>query len=127
MYYLPCAFLLFVAALAVAVPMSPPPPGFTTMEQKMITALLEKHKLRDIIRVILMVEERRLVKESTTPAPKAAETEIMVSVPRPGLPISEGQGLMNMAIAKKEATAPPTIPRRRFYDEDIWRQTMAEI
>ncbi|KAL5109861.1 hypothetical protein TcWFU_001859 [Taenia crassiceps] len=127
MYHLSCIFLLFVAALAIAVPMGQPPPGFTTMEQKMITGLLEKHKLRDIIRVILMVEERRLVKQPTASTTEAAKTEIVQSVPRQGLPMGGSHEPTNVAMLEKRSTTPPTIPRRRFYDEDVWQQTMAEI
>ncbi|EUB61993.1 hypothetical protein EGR_03266 [Echinococcus granulosus] len=123
MHHFSCVFL-FVAALANSTPMSPPHPGFTEVEQRMITGLLEKHELRDIIRVMLMVEERRFVKEPTAPPSKVRETTIMGSVPRPGLPISKDYEL---AMPKKEVTTPPPFPRRRFYDEDVWQQTMAEI
>lgn len=93
----------------------------------MITGLLEKHKLRDIIRVILMVEERRLVKEPTTPTSTTVQTEMMESVPRPGFPISKGYEMTNMGMTGQGATMPPIIPRRRFYDEDVWRQALAEM
>ncbi|VDM17749.1 unnamed protein product [Hydatigera taeniaeformis] len=127
MYHLSCIGLLSIAAIVLAVPMSQPPSEFTIMEQRVITGLLEKHKLRDIIRIMLVIEEKRLVKQPTTPVPVSAGTEIAENVPRPVVPTRKDYDLTNMAGVEKGITTPPHIPRHRFYDENIWRQALSEI
>lgn len=114
----------FVAAVAVASPITQPPipPDFTEVEKTTITGLLEKHKLRDIIKVLFMLEKRRFTKEPTTRPPRRMEALQMGSLHKPELSIFDDSSFSKMkTVDANEGTQPPAIPFHDFYDEEPWR------
>uniref|UniRef100_A0A5K3F9H5 Secretogranin-3 n=1 Tax=Mesocestoides corti TaxID=53468 RepID=A0A5K3F9H5_MESCO len=116
------AIILFVAALVTATPVIPPP-GFTEVEQTTITGLLEKHKLSDIIKILLYVEERRFIK----PPPRHHSEEIkpdgkeQMTTPRP-IPEEEIEATPDEA-RKDDAVYPDRYRLNEFFDEEPWRHT----
>ncbi len=66
MLWLYALAILAAAANAISItgvdPTPPPPPGLTEVERSTISALLERHQLKDLIRVMMHVEGKRFAK-----------------------------------------------------------------
>ncbi|KAM7536928.1 hypothetical protein Aperf_G00000061549 [Anoplocephala perfoliata] len=145
--------LLCLSALVAAIPLNqtssqpqplPPPPAFTEIEQTVISGLLEKHRLRDIIRVLFKIEQNKYSKPQShhhhqqqqrqgftfdlfDPFPRVAQpipdrTSSRRNQQAPSSPLSDPMMLNSPPISDDSVS--PILPYEGpFHDEAPWRQS----